>query len=148
MNLTSQTIPQFTKSNCEKAKKIGVKIVSPNRILFQNVDILSPCALGGVINQKTIPKLNCKIIAGGANNCLENEFTDEKMLLKHKITYIPDFVLNCGGFLQALVERSGGTVEEARKKSIVVGERLNKVINYSRKHQLTLLESATKLFDR
>ncbi len=104
------------KSNCKKAKKIGVKIIPPDKILFQKVDILSPCALGAVINTKTIPKLKCKIIAGGANNPLENEFEDEKRLLKREIIYIPDFVLNCGGFLQALIERNGGTVGQARKK--------------------------------
>lgn len=138
----------LTRSNCEKAEQIGVKIISPSRILFQKVDILSPCALGAVINQKTIAGLRCKIVAGGANNPLENEMEDEKSLLKKKIIYVPDFVLNCGGFLQALVERNGGTVEEARKKSMIVGDRLKAVIDYSRKNKLTLLESARKMFDR
>ncbi|MBI4981269.1 hypothetical protein HZC30_06990 [Candidatus Woesearchaeota archaeon] len=133
-------------SNCENAKKIGVKIVHPNKILFQKVDILSPCALGAVINTKTIPKLKCKIIAGGANNPLENEFEDEKALLKRKITYVPDFVLNCGGFLQALVERNGGTVKEARQKSTIVSDMLKEIIAYSNKNKTTLLKSAIKLF--
>ncbi|MEK6969928.1 MAG: Glu/Leu/Phe/Val dehydrogenase dimerization domain-containing protein [Nanoarchaeota archaeon] len=135
------------KLNCEKAKQIGVKIVSPNKILFQKVDILSPCALGAAINKKTIPKLKCKIIAGGANNPLENEFEDERSLLKKKIIYVPDFILNCGGFLQALVERKGGTIEEARKKSTIIRDRLKEVINHSKKNKLTLLESAIKIFD-
>lgn len=136
------------KSNCEKARKIGVKIVSSNKILFQKVDILAPCALGAVINEKTLPKLRCKIIAGGANNPLENEFDNEKTLLKNGITYIPDFVLNCGGFLQALEERKGKTVQEARKKSSIVGERLKQIIQYSKKKKITLLKSSTELFDR
>ena len=136
------------KENCEKAEKIGVKIVSPEKILFQKVDILSPCAFGGVINQKNIPKLKCKIIAGGANNPLKNELEDEKRLLNKGIIYIPDFILNCGGFLQALVERSGGTLESARKKSIIVKKRIKEIINYSRKNKTTLLESAIMLFDK
>lgn len=136
------------KANCDKAKKIGVKIVSPDKILLQQVDILSPCALGAVINKKIVPKLKCKVIAGGANNPLENEFEDEKDLLNNNIIYVPDFVLNCGGFLQALTERNGGNVKEARKKSKIVGDRLIEIINYSRKNKITLLESATKLFDR
>jgi len=87
-------------------------------------------------------------VAGGANNPLEDEIEDEKSLLKRKIIYVPDFVLNCGGFLQALVERNGGTVEEARKKSIIVSDRLKAIIDYSRKNKLTLLGSAKKMFDR
>ena len=136
------------KSKCEKAEKIGVKIVSPDKILSQEVDILSPCAFGGIINKKIISKLKCKIIAGGANNPLENEFEDEKILLKRKIIYVPDFVLNCGGFLQALVEREGGTIQEAKEKAKIVEKRLKEVIDYSRKNKTTLLESARRLFDR
>jgi leucine dehydrogenase len=136
------------KSNCENARKIGVIIVPIDKILFQKVDILSPCALGAVINKKTISRLNCKIIAGGANNPLDNEFSDEKSLLKKGIVYVPDFVLNCGGFLQALVERDGGSVKNARKKSSIVGKRLKQVILKSRKNKMTMLEAATELFDR
>lgn len=136
------------KSNCKNAKKIGVKIVPTDKILFQKVDILSPCALGAVINNNTIMRLKCKVIAGGANNPLENELDDEKSLLKRGIVYVPDFVLNCGGFLQALVERDGGTVKEARKKSSIVGKRLKQVILKSKKNKKTLLEVATELFDK
>src|SRR3989344_3368610 len=122
----------IVKANCDNAKKLGIKIISPDKILFQKVDILSPCALGAVINKKIILKLKCKVIAGGANNPLESEFEDEKILLKKNIIYIPDFVLNCGGFLQALVERKGGTVSEAREKSMLVGDRVNEIIAHSR----------------
>jgi leucine dehydrogenase len=136
------------KSNCNKAKKLGIKIVPPNELISSQVDIFSPCALGSVINNKTIPKLKCKIVAGGANNPLEDEFKHEKMLLKKNIIYVPDFILNCGGFLQALVEREGETIETARKRSIIVAKRIKQIISYSKKHNLTLLESATQLFDR
>ncbi|MEX2017165.1 MAG: hypothetical protein WD876_01700, partial [Candidatus Pacearchaeota archaeon] len=134
------------QSLCKEAKKHGIKIVSPKELLFKKVDILSPCALGGIINKKTISKLNCKIIAGGANNQLENETQDEKRLLKRKIIFIPDFVLNVAGFMQALIEREGGTVEEARRKSKIVGEKISLIINHSQKHRKTLLESAIELF--
>jgi len=135
-------------SKAEKARKIGAKIVHPDKILFQNVDLLSPCALGAVINPRIIPKLQCKVIAGGANNPLENEFADEKALLKRDIIFVPDFVLNSGGFLQALVERQGGTVQEARQKAEIVGKRVQEVIEQAKKRECTLLEAATFLFDR
>jgi len=136
----------LSKENISRAENVGVEIISNEKIFSQKVDIFSPCAFGGVIDKKTIPELNCKVIAGGANNPLRNEFEDEKILLKRKIIYVPDFVLNCAGFLQALVERKGGTVKEAREKSKIVGKKLKELINYSKKHKLTLLESATKLF--
>ena len=136
------------KANGEKARKIGVKIVSPQKILFQKVDILSPCARGAAINRRIIPNLQCKVIAGGANNLLENEFADEKTLLRQGIIFVPDFVLNSGGFLQALVERQGGTVQEARQKAKIVGKRVQEIIEQAKKQECTLLEAATFLFDR
>lgn len=138
----------IVKENCRKAKRLGVKIVHPNKIYSQRADIFAPCALGFVVNKRTIPKLRCKVVAGGANNPLENESEDEKRLLRRNIIYIPDFVLNCAGFLQALIERQGGTVKEARKRSSTVGKKLQEVILHSRKHKCTLLESSVKLFDR
>ena len=136
------------KANGEKARKIGVKIVSPQKILFQKVDILSPCARGAAINRRIIPNLQCKVIAGGANNLLENEFADEKTLLRQGIIFVPDFVLNSGGFLQALVERQGGTVQEARQRAAVVGKRVQEIIEQAKKQECTLLEAATFLFGR
>jgi glutamate dehydrogenase/leucine dehydrogenase len=136
----------ISQKSCTNAKKLGVIIAPPKKILFQKVDILAPCALGGIINRKTIPKLSCKVVAGGANNPLENEFTDEKRLLKRDIVYIPDFILNCGGFLQAMVEREGKSVQEARKRSKIVGEKLKQVIEKAKKENKTLLEAATNFF--
>lgn len=136
------------KENQEKARKMGVKIVSNDKVLFQKVDILAPCALGGVINKETRSKLKCKVVAGGANNPLANELEDEKYLLKRKIIYIPDFVINCGGFLQALIERNGGSVEKARKRANIVGQKLRQVTLYSKRNKISLLEAALELFDR
>lgn len=134
------------KKLCSIAKKIGVVIVNPKEIFSQKVDIFAPCALGGVLDKKTIPELKCKVVAGGANNPLKDERKGEKQLLERGIIFIPDFVLNCAGFLQALVERNGGTVEEARKKSKIVGERISEIIDFSEKNNCTLLESSIKLF--
>lgn len=131
---------------CKIAKKFGVKIVKPKEIFFQKVDIFSPCAKGAVLSRKIILGLKCKVVAGGANNILKNEVLGEKQLLDRGIVFVPEFVLNCAGFLQALVERNGGDVEEARKKSKLVAEKISEVINFSKKNNCTLLESSIKLF--
>lgn len=66
-------------------------------------DILAPCALGGIINDKTIPCLQCKAIAGAANNqLLEPKHADE--LMKRGILYVPDYVINAGGIINAALE--------------------------------------------
>ena len=104
--------------------------------------------MGGIINKKSIPRLRCRLIAGGANNQLEEEPLDEKRLLKRKIVYLPDFVINAGGYLQALVEKRKGTVKQARKEAKIIPKQLRKAINYSKKHRCTILEASIKLFDR
>jgi len=133
------------QTKCDEAKKLGITIVSPDEILQQKVDILSPCAFGSVINSNNIKELRCKIIAGGANNIFENESLDEE-LNNLGITFVPDFVINCAGFLQALIERNKGDVEEAREKSKIAADKLNQVIEFSRKNNCTLLQSSLKLF--
>lgn len=65
-----------------------------NTILFEKGDILVPNALGGVLNQNTIPNIKAKIICGAANNQLLEAEKDAQALMKAGITYVPDFVAN------------------------------------------------------
>jgi len=80
------------------AKKYGVKTVSPDKIHTQEVDIFSPCALGGILNDETIPQLNCDAIVGLANNQLQSPEHGRK-LLDLGIAYAPDFIVNAGGVI-------------------------------------------------
>lgn len=74
--------------------------VQPNAIYAQDVDLFAPCALGGVLNDTTIPQLKASMIAGAANNQLEDE--RHGVLLHEKgILYAPDYVVNAGGIINA-----------------------------------------------
>ena len=73
-----------------------VQIVEPSAILSVKADILAPCALGAVLNDRTIPDLNVGIIAGAANNQLAEKRHD-KMLAEKGILYAPDYAINSGG---------------------------------------------------
>jgi len=84
----------------EVVRKYGIRTVSPDVIHAQEVDIFAPCALGGVINDRTIPELNCRAIVGLANNQLESAEHGER-LMEEKIAYAPDFVVNAGGMMGA-----------------------------------------------
>jgi leucine dehydrogenase len=83
-------------SAVERAKDIGAAIVSPNEIYSVDCEIFSPCALGGVLNSDTIPRLKAKVIAGGANNQLLSP-SDGDALHQKGITYAPDYVASSGG---------------------------------------------------
>lgn len=85
------------------AKKIDFTKVSPNDIYSAPCDIFAPCALGGILNEDTIPQLHCTIIAGSANNQLLYE-EDGLRLFKRDILYAPDYVANAGGVINISCE--------------------------------------------
>ncbi len=90
----------------EFAKKYSATYCSPEEILQVKCDILAPCAMGGILSEKTIPHLRCSGIAGCANNQLLED-SDGVELVKRGILYAPDFVINAGGLMnvaQELVE--------------------------------------------
>jgi len=84
-------------------KEYGIKTCATEEILFQDVDIVSPCAMGAVLNENTIPKLKCKIVAGAANNQLATTQSGE-MLFNRGIVYAPDYAINAGGLTNIYFE--------------------------------------------
>jgi leucine dehydrogenase len=85
------------------ARKYGAKSVPADQILKAECDVLAPCALGGIINDQTIPFLRCRAIAGAANNQLLRD-THGQALMARGILYAPDFVINAGGLLNVTAE--------------------------------------------
>lgn len=80
--------------------------VGLDEILFQEVDIVSPCALGAILNEASIPKLRTPIVAGAANNQLETP-ADGQRLSDAGILYAPDYVINAGGIINVAAEYLG-----------------------------------------
>lgn len=97
----------------EAARKLGAVIVAPDEILFQDVDVVAPCAVGAVLNAESIPMLRCKVIAGGANNQLAEE-ADAQRLAERGIVYAPDFVINAGGVINVGAELDPEGYDEQR----------------------------------
>ena len=94
-------------SRCEKyGGRANVTVVSTDDIYDVEVDIFCPSAMGAILNEKTIPRLKCKIVAGSANNQLANaECGDE--LYRRKICYAPDYAINAGGLMNVSIEFEG-----------------------------------------
>ncbi|MEO9965071.1 MAG: Glu/Leu/Phe/Val dehydrogenase dimerization domain-containing protein [Reichenbachiella sp.] len=95
----------------DKVKKVtdrfSVEVVAADAVFDTNYDIYAPCALGGTLNDETIDKLNCDIVAGGANNQLLEEETHGKALVNKGILYAPDFLINGGGITNVYYEYEG-----------------------------------------
>jgi leucine dehydrogenase len=80
------------------AEELGAIWSAPERALESDVDVLVPSALGGVLDQHTVPRLRCRVIAGAANNQLADESVAD-LLAAHQILWAPDFVVNAGGLI-------------------------------------------------
>ena len=81
-------------------------MVSPDEILSLEADLLSPCALGAILNEQTIAALRVPVVAGGANNQLATP-EDGARLSQRGILYAPDYVINAGGIINVCTEYLG-----------------------------------------
>ncbi|HYV14362.1 MAG TPA: Glu/Leu/Phe/Val dehydrogenase [Pyrinomonadaceae bacterium] len=97
------------------AGEFAAETVQPQEIFNVQADIFAPCALGGVINDQTIPELKVNVVAGAANNQLL-EPRHGTMLRERNILYAPDYVANVGGVLNGCRELFGWTTEQALSK--------------------------------
>lgn len=101
---------QFARRRGREGQIFQAKLVQPgdNSVLFTpNVDIVSPCALGGILNEQTIPQIQAKIVCGAANNQQLDDQVDDKRLTQRGITYVPDFLANRMGITNCANEETG-----------------------------------------
>ena len=111
--------------------EFGGRGVALGDILSQKVDVVAPCALGAIINEKTMPTLQSTIIAGGANNQLET-LEDGQRLYDAGILYAPDYVINGGGIINVASEfYRDATDEEVWRQVAAIGPRLTGIFEES-----------------
>jgi leucine dehydrogenase len=91
--------------------EIPATVVAPSELLFADVDVLAPCALGNILTSATIPKIKAKVIAGAANNQLAAA-EDGVRLAERDILYAPDYVINAGGIISVAAEYYGNSSED------------------------------------
>ena len=128
--------------------EFGVIPVSNKELIGLDLDVFSPCALGAIINPETIKKMKCSVIAGAANNQLEKESRDSKLLLSKKIMYVPDYVINAGGLMNVANELQGYNKEKARYQVEGIYYILMRIFDYAATNNISTLEAANLLAER
>lgn len=124
-----------------------VSDVEPEDIYTVPCDIFSPCALGGIINDETIPQLKAKVIAGSANNQLA-EPRHGDLVHERGIIYAPDYVLNAGGVINVADELQGYNRERALKKVESIYDNIDKVITIAQNEQIPTYKAADRLAEK
>ncbi len=109
----------INEDNISKLKETvpSAEFVSPEDIYTVDCDIFSPCAMGAIINDKTIENFKCKVIAGAANNQLHDEERHGTILKERNILYAPDYLINAGGLMNVSIEYEGWS--DAKSKRMV-----------------------------
>ncbi|WP_188862653.1 Glu/Leu/Phe/Val family dehydrogenase [Marinobacterium nitratireducens] len=106
--------------------ELGATAVSGDEILKLDVDVVAPCALGAVLNDDSIGKLQAKVVAGAANNQLAQSHHDA-VLAGRGILYAPDFVINAGGIIDVCHERNGHDAAAVRAHVETIGDTLGEI---------------------
>ncbi len=126
--------------------KAKISYTEPGAIYDVPCDIFSPCALGAVLNKNTIKRLNCKIVAGSANNQLQED-GDGDHLKEKGILYAPDFIVNSGGTIYDTDRIIYGSHNHNRANNNVdaVFEKISQVFNLARQKNVTTNQAAEML---
>ncbi|MEY8204267.1 MAG: amino acid dehydrogenase [Bermanella sp.] len=123
------------------------EVVPVDDIYRQECEVFSPCGLGSVLNEKTIPQLQCKVIAGSANNQLATDAMG-KILHDQGILYVPDYVINSGGLIFASGRFRGLSAQQIGHEIFRLKDTLNKIFILSKNKKLASHQIANAMAEQ
>jgi leucine dehydrogenase len=141
-------VADIDESRRELVEKLpGASWTDPSSAMLADVDIVAPCALGGVIDQVNVSRLRCRIVCGSANNILAHEGLADD-LAAEGILYAPDFIANAGGIINVSLELDGYDPEKARRGAEGIEETMRGLLRESEDVGVTPLVAAYRLARR
>ena len=151
VHLREQGVRLFVSEIDPKAREraqveFGATILDPEDIHSCECDIFAPCALGGVLNSRTIPQLRCRIVCGAANNQLLEEVDGER-LHRRGILYAPDYIVNSAGLINLSFEllSTGYDQEAAATKIVKIYDQVRRTIDISKAEGIPTSQAADRL---
>jgi leucine dehydrogenase len=127
--------------------EFGARAVPSDDIYGVQADIFAPCALGAIINDKTIPQLKVEIVAGAANNqLLEERHGDD--LEKRNVLYAPDYVANAGGVINVYSELAGWTPARSFRKADEIYDTVLRVFAIAKSEGIPTYLAADRLAEQ
>ena len=126
----------------------NVDVVDPISIYDEEMDIYAPCALGATVNDDTLPRLKCKIIAGAANNQLKDEAIHGLVVREKGIIYAPDFLINAGGLINCYSELEGYNRKRAMSKTEKIYDTTLSIFDYADEKGIAVYQAANEMAER
>jgi len=127
------------------AAETGATVVSPEEVYDLEVEVFSPCGLGKVITDETIPRLRCQVVAGAANNQLADEERHGRMLKEKGITYVVDYVINAGGVINGTDEAMGYSRPRAYRQVERIHDNVKALLETADAEGITTVEAAYRI---
>jgi len=128
-------------------RKLGVNAMSTEEAHAADVDVFCPCALGGVLNERTIKEMRASVVVGSANNQLETPRHGE-MLQERGILYAPDYIVNAGGLIAVAAELEGESSAWIDEKLGALSETLASVFDTASRRNISTSVAADLLAER
>ncbi|WEG73735.1 Glu/Leu/Phe/Val dehydrogenase dimerization domain-containing protein [Vagococcus intermedius] len=135
----------FQESIDRAVNNLGATAVGPDEIYGVDADIFAPCALGGILNDETIPQLKVKAVCGSSNNQLLDIDKHGKMIEEAGIVYAPDYIANSGGVINVAEELTGYNEAKADEKIKEVYTQIGKVFEIAKREKITTAAAADHL---
>jgi leucine dehydrogenase len=126
------------------AEELGAEWMDPQAALRAPLDVLAPCALGGVIDERLVGELRCEIVCGSANNQLSDDRLAEELAARG-ILYAPDFIANAGGLINVALELSGYDPALALRRVMAIESVMSGILEHAAAASLTPLAAAREL---
>lgn len=127
------------------SKTYGAQIVGLDEIYDIDMDIYAPCALGATVNDDSLMRLKCSIIAGAANNQLKDEAQHGVEVMKKGIIYAPDFTVNAGGVINCFSEVKGLSAEWAHQKAEDIYSTIFNIVKRSKDENIPTYQIANRM---
>jgi leucine dehydrogenase len=140
-------LADIDQSKRELAKELKARWTDPSAAMLAEVDVLAPCALGGVIDQVNVGLLRCRVVCGAANNQLAHEGLADD-LAGRGILYAPDFIANAGGLINISVELEGYDAKVARERVAAIEHTVAEIVDDAEAAGSTPLAAAYQLARR
>ena len=122
----------------------GAEAVPMAQIYDVEANVFSPCALSAIINEDTLPRLRCDIVAGGANNQLESEDLGTE-LDRRGILYAPDYAINAGGLMNSALELEGYSEAQANRSVARIHGIITRILQLAARESIPTWQAAHRL---